>query len=57
MVMREMAGLSLVPTARDSTLNPLRENKRDTWDKTPDSLSTKTDNVRNFTSSMSLASS
>ena len=55
--MREMAGLSVVPTARDSTLNPLRENKRDTWDKTPDSLSTKTDNVRNFTSSMSLASS
>ena len=57
MVMREMLGSSVVPTAKDSTLKPFRENRREIWDNTPDSFSTSTDKVRSFTSSITLASS
>ena len=45
MVMRETVGSSVVPTARDSMLYPLREKRRDTWERTPAAFSTRTDSV------------
>ena len=45
MVMREMVGSSVTPTARESILKPRRENRPDTLDRTPGWFSTSTDMV------------
>jgi len=50
-IRREMV-LCKVRTARDSMLNPLRENSREIWESTPGSSSTRTEKVRNVVSMM-----
>ena len=51
-VRRDRPRSSVGPTARDSMLNPLRENSREIWESTPGSSSTRTEKVRNVVSMM-----